>query len=110
MVVSRFDDPTSVEGVSLTCSQIRSLFFMEFNTEGALNSNFFDSGVPINVTKVLEPPTGLSMGSGDGEPGSGSGNIFPGIGGLDDESPVLITQLFPVFSMFSRSDSDPLQP
>ena len=48
------------------------VFFLEATTKEALNSDFFDSGVPINVTKVLEP-TGL-----------GSGDIFPGLGGLDE--------------------------
>ena len=88
-------DLINEEDVPLTCPQIRSLFFLEATTEGALNSDFFDSGVPINVTKVLEPT------------GSGSGDIFPG---LDEDAPVPITQLFPAFSMFSRSNSDPLQP
>lgn len=91
--VSRFDDLASGNGIQLNCSEIRSLFFLETDVEGALNSDFFDSGVPINVTKVLDPPTGSGMGSGD--PGIGPG----------DQDPVPITQLFPTFSMFSQSDS-----
>ena len=91
--VSRFDDLADENGIPLSCPEIRSLFFLETDVEGALNSDFFDSGVPINVTKVLNPPTGSGMGSGD--PGIGPG----------DQDPVPITQLFPTFSMFSQSDS-----
>ena len=91
--VSRYDDLANGPEIPLTCPEIRSLFFLETDIEGALNSNFFDSGVPINVTKVLDPPTGSGMGSGD--PGIGPG----------DQDPVPITQLFPTFSMFSQSDS-----
>ena len=91
--VSRFDDLATGSEIQLNCSEIRSLFFLETDVEGALNSDFFDSGVPINVTKVLDPPTGSGMGSGD--PGIGPG----------DQDPVPITQLFPTFSMFSRSES-----
>ena len=66
------------------------MFFLETDVEGALNSDFFDSGVPINVTKVFDPPTGRS-----GDPGIGPA----------DQDPVPITQLFPTFSIFSRSES-----
>jgi hypothetical protein len=81
--VSRFDNLINGPEIPLTCSEIRSLFFLETDVEGALNSNFFDSGVPINVTKEL----------------GGSGM---GAGGLGDEDPVPITALFPAFGIFSE--------
>ena len=92
-VVNRVDDLLNGNEIPLSCPEIRSLFFLETDVEGALNSDFFDSGVPINVTKVLDPPTGSGMGSGD-----------LGIG-LGDQDPVPITQFFPTFSMFSQSES-----
>lgn len=93
--VSRFDDIVNGEEIQFTCPEIRSLFFLQADVEGALNSNFFDSGVSINVTKVLEPPqtTDPPVGSGGSE--SGSGDISLGLGNQDEEMPVPITQFFP---------------
>ena len=106
IAVSRFDSITAVDsGVSLTCPQIRSLFFMESTTQEALNSNFFDSGVPINVTKE-EQPLPNQTGSGSG---SGANDISLGLESQEaagGEMPVPITELFPTFSMFADGPSE----
>ena len=99
--VSRFNGSSEV-GVRLTCPEIRSLFFLEADVEGALNSNFFDSGVPIEVTKELEPPVQTT----DPPVGTSCDLLRSDDISLPDdfeELPIPITQFFPAFGIHTES-------
>ena len=119
MAVSRYDTISLADdGVSLSCSQIRTLFFMEHTVQGALNSNFFDSGVPISVTKDIgeqptDPPQPNQPNQAGSGLGSGESDISLGLGGsgevtsAPEGTSVLIThvQLYPTFTVHSDGPS-----